>query len=93
MLQLLIPLVTWSIVNVNDVRLISLNTSRVSQEEVCLTSFDAVNSNVMASFSALGGDFPSIVLIVLQSLVGSDLWSSVSTTCLHMVVSNVHSLF
>ena len=45
-LQLLIPLVTWSVVNVSaDVNnLISLDTSRVSREEVCLPSFDAVNS-------------------------------------------------
>ena len=42
LLQLLIPLVTWSVVNVsadvNDVRLISLYTSRVSREEVCQPS-------------------------------------------------------
>ena len=41
------PLVTWSVVNVtagvNDSRLISLNTSRVSREEVCLPRFDVVN--------------------------------------------------
>ena len=42
LLQLLIPLVTWSVVNVtaevNDFRLISLDTNRLSREEVCLTS-------------------------------------------------------
>ena len=38
LLQLLIPFVTWSVVNVssdvNDFRFISLDTSRVSREEV-----------------------------------------------------------
>ena len=47
LLQLLIPLVTWSGVNVsadvNDYCLIYLDTSRVSWEEVCLSSFDVVN--------------------------------------------------
>ena len=46
LLQLLIPLVTWSVVNVtaevNDFRLISLDTNRVSREEVCLPSFEVV---------------------------------------------------
>ena len=40
LLQLLIPLITWSVVNVNaditDFRFISLDTSRVSWQEVCL---------------------------------------------------------
>ena len=43
-----------------------------------------IRSKVMASFSAFGGDFPSISLIVLHSLEGSVLWSSVSTNCLHV---------
>ena len=38
---------------------------------------------MMASFSAFGGDLPSIDLMVLHSLEGSVLWSSVSTNCLH----------
>ena len=38
----------------------------------------------MSSFSAFGGDFPSIAFIVLHSLEGSVLWSSVSTNCLHV---------
>ena len=38
----------------------------------------------MASFSAFGGDLPYIALIVLHSLKGSVLWSSVSTNCLHV---------
>ena len=46
-LQLLIPLITWSVVNVaadiNDFRFISLDSIRVSREEVCLPSFDVVN--------------------------------------------------
>ena len=33
---------------------------------------------MIASFSAFGGYFPSIALIVLRSLEGSVLWSSVS---------------
>ena len=47
LLQLLIPLVTWSVVNVTAeakyFRLISLDTNRVSREEVCLPSFEVVN--------------------------------------------------
>ena len=47
LLQLFIPLVSWSVVNVtaevNDFRLISLDTNRVSREEVCLPSFKVVN--------------------------------------------------
>ena len=46
LLQLFIPLVTWSVVNVtaevNDFRLISLDTKRVSREEVCLLIFEVV---------------------------------------------------
>ena len=37
-----------------------------------------MSSKVMASFSAFGDDFPSIALIVLHSLEGFVLWSSVS---------------
>ena len=36
------------------------------------------------SFSAFGDDFPSIALIVLHSLEGYVLWSSVSTNCLRV---------
>ena len=47
LLHLLIPLVIWSVVNgtaeVNDFRLIYLDTNRVSREEVCLPSFEVVN--------------------------------------------------
>ena len=47
LLQLLIPLVTWSVVNVtadiHDFRFISLDTSRVTREEVCLPRLDVVN--------------------------------------------------
>ena len=47
LLKLLIPLVTWSVVNVTaevkDFRLISLDTNRVSREEVCMPSFEVVN--------------------------------------------------
>ena len=45
LLQLLIPLLT--VVNVtadvNDFRILFLDISRVSREEVCLPSFDVVN--------------------------------------------------
>ena len=37
----------------------------------------------MALFSALDGALPSIAFRVLHSLVGSDLWSNVSTCGLH----------
>ena len=43
-----------------------------------------MSSKVMASFSAFGGDLPSIAFIVLHSLEGSVLWSSVSSNCLHV---------
>ena len=39
---------------------------------------------MLASFSAFGGDLSSIALIVLHSLEGSVLWSSVSTNYLHV---------
>ena len=46
LLQLLIPLVTWSVVNVtaevNDFHLISLDPNRVSREEVCELSVEIV---------------------------------------------------
>ena len=58
LLQLLIPVVNWSIVNVtaevNDFRLISLNTNRVSRKEVCLPSFEVVNCRLNIWRSALG---------------------------------------
>ena len=43
-----------------------------------------MSPKVMASFSAFGGDLPSIAFIVLHSLEGSVLWSSVSTNCLYV---------
>ena len=47
LLQPLIPLATWSVVNataeVKDFRLIPLDTNRVSREEVCLPSHEVVN--------------------------------------------------
>ena len=43
-----------------------------------------MSPKVMASFSAFGGDLSSIAFIVLHSLEGSVLWSSVSTNCLHV---------
>ena len=43
-----------------------------------------MSPKVMASFSAFGGDLLSIAFIVLHSLEGSVLWSSVSTNCLHV---------
>ena len=46
-----------------------------------------MSPKVMASFSAFGGDLPFIAFIVLHSLEGSVLWSSVSTNCLHVFSS------
>ena len=43
-----------------------------------------MSSKVMASFSSFGGDLSSIAFIVLHSLEGFVLWSSVSTNCLHV---------
>ena len=47
LLQLFILLVTWSVVNVtaevNNFRLIFLDTKRVSRGEVCLANFEVVN--------------------------------------------------
>ena len=43
-----------------------------------------MSPKVMSSFSAFGGDLPSIAFIVLHSLEGSVLWSSVSTNCHHV---------
>ena len=47
LLQLLIPVITWCVVNVtvntNYFRFIYLDTSRVTREEVCLPSFYVVN--------------------------------------------------
>ena len=60
LLQLLIPLVTGSVVNVtavvNDFRLISLDTNRVSREEVCLPSFEVVNSRLKYLAICFGED-------------------------------------
>ena len=41
---------------------------------------------MMASLTTLSGDFPSVAFIVNHSLVGSDLWSSVSTNCHHVCI-------
>ena len=47
LLQIFFPLVTWSVVNVtvevNNFRLISLDTNRVSREEVYLLSLQVMN--------------------------------------------------
>ena len=43
-----------------------------------------MSSKVMASFSAFGGDLLFIAFIVIHSLEGSVLWSSVSTNCPHV---------
>ena len=40
----------------------------------------------MASFTTFGGDLQYIALTVLRGLEGSDLWSSVSTNCLHVSI-------
>ena len=95
-LQLLIAFITRSVVNVctisNGFLLVSLVTTLVSLEEVCLPSFEVLNLvasclddeneiplKVIASCSASRFALPSIPLIVLHSLVTSVLWSMVST--------------
>ena len=103
-LQLSIASITRSAVNVraisNGFFLLSLVTTRVSLEEVCLPSFEVLNCwlnlvssclddeneiplKVIASFSASRFALPSILLIVLHSLVRSVFWSMVSTKSLH----------
>ena len=100
-LQLLIAFITRSVVNVrisNDFLLVSLVTTLVSLEEVCLPSFEVLNCwlnllasclddeiplKVIASFSASRFALPSIPFIVLHSLVRSVFWSMVSTKSLH----------
>ena len=60
LLQLLIPFVTWSVVNisaeVNDFRLISLDNNPVSREEVCLPNFDVVNCQLKYLVICFGED-------------------------------------
>ena len=99
-LQLLTAFITMSAVNVratsNGFLLVSLVTTRVSLEEVCLPSFEVLNCwlNMVASylddenenplkFSASRFALPSIPLMVFHSLVKSVFWSTVSTKSLH----------
>ena len=60
LLQLRIPLVTWSVVNViaevNDFRLIYLDTNRVSREKVCLPSYEVVNCRLKYLAICFGED-------------------------------------
>ena len=60
LLQLLIPLVTWSVINVtaeiNKFRLITLDTNRVSQEKVCLPIFEVVNCRLKSLAICFGED-------------------------------------
>ena len=69
-MRLLIPLVTWSVVNViaevNKFRLTSLDTNRVSLEEGCLPSFEVVNCR----------------LKYLAIYFGEDTWGAVKCDCL-----------
>ena len=99
-LQLLIAFITRSAVNVRAISygflLVSLVTTLVSLEEVCLPSFEVLNLvasclddeneiplKVIVSFSASCFALPSIPLIVLHSLVRPVFWSMVSTKSLH----------
>ena len=43
-----------------------------------------MSSKVIVSFSAFGSDLLSIAFVVLHSLEGFVLWSSISTNCLHV---------
>ena len=85
LLQLLIPLETWSVVNitaeVNDLCLISLNSNRVPREEVCLPRFEVLNDLLWGGYLrvvkcdclvlSLGRRFTIYYLVVLHSFVGS----------------------
>ena len=89
-LQLLIALLTRSVVNVcaisKDFLFVSRVTNRVSLEEVCLPSFNDENElplKVIDTFSASRLALPLIPLMVLHSLVTSVFWSKVSTTSLN----------
>ena len=97
-LQLLIALITSSVVNVcaisKDFLFVSLITNRGSLEKVCLPSVDVLNCwlNLVASCLDDENEIPltviasfsfSIPLKVLHSLVTSVFWSKVSTKSLH----------
>ena len=57
LLQLLTPLVTWSVVNVTaEVNDFSLDTNRVSREEVCQPSFEVVNCRLKYLSICFGED-------------------------------------
>ena len=73
-LQLLIALVTWSLVS-DFTRLILL--------AICLGEVWGLYMYVIPSFSAVSFDFPSIPLMVRHNLVLSVLWSKLSTNYLH----------
>ena len=48
LMQLIIPLLTWSVVNVTaDINYFSLDTSQISWGDVCLSSFDVVDCLAM----------------------------------------------
>ena len=96
-LQLLIAFITRSAVNVraisNGFLLVSLVTTRVSFEEVCLHSFEVLNRWLNLVASSLDDEneislkviasLPSIPLMVLHSLVRSVFKFMVSTKSLH----------
>ena len=90
-LQLLITLLTRSVVNVcaiaKDSLFVSLVTNRVSLEEVCLPSFDVLNCWLNLAASCWDDEkviaLPSIPLMVLHSLVTSVFYSKVSTKSLN----------
>ena len=100
-LQLLIAFITRSVVNVrtisNGFLLVSLVTTLVSLEEVCLLSFEVLNCwlNLVASCLDDENEIPLKVIasssasrcalpsIVLHSLVRSVFWSMVSAKSLH----------
>ena len=93
-IQLLIAFITRSAVNVrtisNGFLLVSIVTALVYLEEVCLPSClddeNEIQLKVIASFSASRFALPSIILIVLHSLVRSVFWSMVSTKSLNFSV-------
>ena len=91
--QLLIPLVTWSVVNVtadvNDFRLISLDTNLIPREEVCVPSCEVVNCRLKQLAICFGEDTcePSNVIASFLAL-GVDL-PYIDLIVLHSFVGSV----
>ena len=93
LLQLRIPLITWFVVNdtadINNFRLIFLDTSRVSREEVCLPSFDVVNCLLKQLVICFGEDTTeSAKVMVSFPAFGGDL-PSIALIVIHSLERHV----